>query len=592
MGLLKNIIVKPIVNQLPFCVFLYLIWGAELFVSLFSPSYLYSMKVFMVNLLIQPLTFLCSVFVYLYLFAFSIEYFKNKWFTSFVYGFVTILATIKWFLNVKFEMDFSPIALVLLAETNIDEAKEFIQTYVISIDNLLFFPLLICIVIFIYTFEHFYNREKYKAIKGRLVNSLFLFFLILGTVIYSFYHFSTILTNILENRNIDDLSKYQFEENDKICIIELLFSIYGVYLMSEEEESFENKVNTFTSDSVSCFRKNALNIVVVIGESYIKHHAGIYGYSLNTTPHLSEERKSGNLFVFNDVISPFSYTSTTIKNLLCTNSLSDGEKWSESYFFPQFFRAAGYEVYLWDNQKYLGDKYMFSFALNSFLYNKSLLSKVYNKTNTKSYIYDEDIINSFKSEKLSAKLNLVIFHLRGQHFIFKEKFPQTKDNIYFTVDSINRNEIWMTNEKKQLIADYDNATRYNDYVIWQILNLFRKSETIVVYFSDHGEEVYDYRNGFGRNGTTNKEKLKYIYQIPFMIWCSDSYIRNNPDHVRDIESAKDKPFMIDNLCHLLFDLGSIKTKHYHAGRNILSPIFKPHNRIISDNLDYDSIMGQ
>ena len=591
MGVLKKIIVTPIVNQLPFCIFLYMILGGvDLFINLFSQSYLYSIKVFMVNFIIQPLSFLCNIFFYLYIFAFSIEYINKKWFTSFIYGFITLLATIKWFLNVKFEMDFSPIALVLLAETNMNEAKEFIQSFVITNDNWPIFILFICILIFVYTFEHFYNKKKLEERKKGLRNSLFLFFLILGTVIYSFYNLSSIFATILKNRNIDDLSGYQFEENEKICITELLYSIYGIYLMNKEEVSFENKINTFISDDVRCFRKNALNIVVVIGESYIKHHAGIYGYSLNTTPHLSEERKSGNLFVFNDVITPYGYTSITIKNLLCTNSLSKGEKWFDSYYFPQIFRAAGYEVYFWDNQKFWEDESMFAFALNTFLYNKFLVSKVYNKTNTRSYTYDEELVSSFKSEKLSAKWNLVMFHLIGQHFKYKERFPQKKDYLYFTADSIKRNEQWITNDKKQLIADYDNATRYNDYVIWQILNLFRKSETIVLYFSDHGEEVYDYRDGFGRTGSTNPNKIKYIYQIPFMIWCSDSYIHNNPNLVRYIESAQDKPFMIDNLCHLLFDLGSIKTKYYNTERNVLSPLFEPQRRIIANKLDYDSIM--
>lgn len=75
-------------------------------------------------------------------------------------------------------------------------------------------------------------------------------------------------------------------------------------------------------------------------------------------------------------------------------------------------------------------------------------------------------------------------------------------------------------KKKKEIADYDNATRYNDYVLMQIINRFRNQNTVLLYFSDHGEEVYDYRDHKGRDLSSNTisyNYLKYQHEIPFMI---------------------------------------------------------------------------
>ena len=41
------------------------------------------------------------------------------------------------------------------------------------------------------------------------------------------------------------------------------------------------------------------------------------------------------------------------------------------------------------------------------------------------------------------------------------------------------------------MAHYDNATRWNDEVVDRILSNFANEDAVVVYFSDHGEEVYD-----------------------------------------------------------------------------------------------------
>ena len=44
--------------------------------------------------------------------------------------------------------------------------------------------------------------------------------------------------------------------------------------------------------------------------------------------------------------------------------------------------------------------------------------------------------------------------------------------------------------KNKTIADYDNATLYNDIVLSKIVDLFRQQEAIVIYLSDHGEDCY------------------------------------------------------------------------------------------------------
>ena len=63
---------------------------------------------------------------------------------------------------------------------------------------------------------------------------------------------------------------------------------------------------------VACQDVDSVDLILVIGESYIKSHAGIYGYRLNTTPCMEQEMNRGNLFAFDDVLSP-NYFETSAK---------------------------------------------------------------------------------------------------------------------------------------------------------------------------------------------------------------------------------------------------------------------------------------
>ena len=249
------------------------------------------------------------------------------------------------------------------------------------------------------------------------------------------------------------------------------------------------------------------------------------------------------------------------------------------------------KIFAFGHQQNLIENSVWAFALNSFLYNSLLVNRLYTKTNEQSYSFDEDIVESFSSMELPVKRNFVIFHLMGQHVEFKERYPHTKEFLFFTKDSINRHESWMTDEKRQMIADYDNATRYNDYVMSKIFNLFRDKKSIVVYFSDHGEEVYDYRDSYGRKDDgMSHNQIKYLHEVPFVIWCSDSYCREQPETIKRLRAALHRPFMIDNICQLLFHLGGVKTKYYYSDRDLISTEFKPRKRIIVDKYDYDKVM--
>ena len=114
---------------------------------------------------------------------------------------------------------------------------------------------------------------------------------------------------------------------------------------------------------------------------------------------------------------------------------------------------------------------------------------------------------------------------------------------------------------------------------------------VIVYLSDHGEEIYDYRDFKGRDYDQKKTKTVLYYQngIPFMIWCSELFKKRYPEIVEDIKKSQNRPFMSDNTCQVLFHLAGMKSSLYNEENDVLSDHYIPKNRILYGLFDYDSM---
>ena len=336
--------------------------------------------------------------------------------------------------------------------------------------------------------------------------------------------------------------------------------------------------------------RDTLHVVLVIGESYSKRHAGIYGYTLNTTPRQQEAMDSGRLTVFTDAVSPYNMTTMAVRNMLSTNSISTGESWADKPLMTVVFKQAGYHVMMWDNQMgQNGNVSIQDFTLSSLLHNNEMRQMAYTQYNTTTNDLDMPFADScLHATNLQQHCHtLAIYHLAGQHFAARNHYPSDGSYDVFSYKDIRRNDLSET--QRQEIAEYDNATRYNDAVIGHIMDYYRHTPAVMIYLSDHGEEVYDYRHFIGRSHEKNKspEAIRCQYEIPMTIWCSNSFKQQYPELVKAIATAASKPFMADNLPHMLLDMAAIETPYYNEKKDMLSRSYRCGTRLIQNTTDYD-----
>ena len=80
---------------------------------------------------------------------------------------------------------------------------------------------------------------------------------------------------------------------------------------------------------------------------------------------------------------------------------------------------------------------------------------------------------------------------------------------------------------KRIVAQYDNALYYNDYIVSSIIDKFRDSETLVIYVPDHGEAVYD--EGEDMSGHIEENPTHHMIEIPVIMWASEKFRAKYPE---------------------------------------------------------------
>lgn len=522
-----------------------------------------------------------------------IHYFINnkrikKSFKILVYSVLLTFFSVNIFLLCNFKTMLSPSIVLLLHETNNGEIYDFFNSYLFDWHSICSYMIIIFIMVVIVIVE------KWSYSLNCLFDNRFVRICVFLLTLYMFCRSINPFQKFINMYSCNDLDSLEFwyldYRPDTNMFTNALYSYYTNIVSKKELLKSRNSTLCLRNDGVT---NSNSTIVLVIGESYNKHHSELYGYGRKTNPNLKAEVEKGNLFLFSDVITPFNMTSYVMKNLFSINSIMDKENWGDYPIFPAIIKGAGFPVYFWDNQKTTGKADVSDFSIFSYLYDPDVARCSYTECNTETFLFDLDLIKDYFSRKRNHETRrFVIFHLNGQHDMAENRYPHIPQYMYFSKDSISGN--YSVTQKEQ-IAFYDNATRYNDDVMAFLIDKIRDEEAAIVYLSDHGEEVHDYRDHYGRTQENVKTKgiLKYQYEIPFMIWCSDKYKAKYAQKVNSIKDALNKPFMIDNTCHVLFNLGNIKTSHYYAQRDIINPLFKAYNhRVVQKNVVYEDIMSE
>lgn len=320
----------------------------------------------------------------------------------------------------------------------------------------------------------------------------------------------------------------------------------------------------------------ASTVVVVIGESAASTHLSAYGYGLPTSQRFDEMRDS--LFVFTEAVSASTSTSENMDRILTLKR--DNQISEDPFSFPRLisiFNQADYKTFWLSNQERKG---IYSNNSNIFSLEASVTDyiKDHPVDNAPSSGFDEQLLPLVRKSITDTNgQKLVFVHLMGSHMEYKLRYP-VQHSRFTAADELRVHtprRPWLKKDGAQVMAHYDNSIHYTDSILGEVIHYVsaQASPSLFIYFSDHGENVYEEGNRNGRG-------IEYV-RIPFVIYMNQAYRTANPEITRMIADARHRPFSTANFAHSLMTLTGTSYKHYDGLNDVLSPSFRPRVRYVN-----------
>lgn len=288
-------------------------------------------------------------------------------------------------------------------------------------------------------------------------------------------------------------------------------------------------------------------VVVIIGESFSRSHSSLYGYDKETNPELQALSNAGNLLLFSDVSSPSTSTLEAFRQILGSyNEEKCDGRWYDYLHLLEALRTAGYHLSWVSNQGCLP---MFDDVSST--YARYCDESHFNKSDGSGF---DSFVLDFDYSKTEGK-EAVIYHLMGQHGVYTKRYPSSFTHYHPS----DYNEL--PSHQREVIASYDNATRYNDYIVSSLMKMYSDSDALVFYFPDHGQDLFETdpdKYGHGRLG--NPESVKIGTQIPFMVFSDSKFRNNHPEVIELLNTKKDLPFNTTDFFYLALEAMGYKIR--------------------------------
>lgn len=330
-------------------------------------------------------------------------------------------------------------------------------------------------------------------------------------------------------------------------------------------------------------------LVLVIGESTQRGRMSLYGYPRDTTPELKALRDSDpNLTVFNNVVTSRPYTIEILQQALTFANEQHPDRYLTEPSLMNMMKQAGYKTFWITNQQTMT-------ARNTMLavFSKQTDVQYYmNQQRTQSAReYDTNVLAPFKTVLADpAPKKFIIVHLLGTHLKYKYRYPENWGRFDGHTADLPAG---LSQEQQEAYNDYDNANLFNDHVVSTLIKDYKATHPngFMLYFSDHGEEVYDTppHNLQGRN---EAQPTRPMYTIPFLVWTSPEW---RTAHPQDMRADADRKYSSSELIHTWSDLAGLSYDGYDPTRSIVNPAFQETTRWIGNPYmknalrDYDTL---
>lgn len=306
--------------------------------------------------------------------------------------------------------------------------------------------------------------------------------------------------------------------------------------------------------------------VLVVGETSRADNWQLFGYGRPTNPRLS---RRDSLVAFPHALSESNTTHKSVPLALsCTRAETFGDSITAVKSIVSAFRQAGYHTEWLSNQA-PNHSYIDYFA-------EEADRHLYLSADGGRHC-DHELLGHLRRALAdsSARKTFVVLHTYGSHFNYNDRYPAGAS--LFTPDS----HMQASRENRdQLLNAYDNSIAYTDALLDSVISLAgaRRCPAAVLYFSDHGEDIFDdSRERFLHASPT---PTYWQLHIPVVLWISPELDRTEPGlyqaalHNRRQQIASSR-IVFDTMLHL----AGITTPYADPRRAVTAYSYRPATRL-------------
>ena len=313
-------------------------------------------------------------------------------------------------------------------------------------------------------------------------------------------------------------------------------------------------------------------LVLLIGESTNRGHMSLYGYPRPTSPKL--QALGNQISVFNNVVASRPYTIEMLQQLLTFADQENPDIYLKSPSIMSIMKQAGYRTYWITNQQTLTKR---NTMLTSF--SQQMDEQVYlnHSRSQNSYQFDGNVLEPLQ-QILNApeERKFIIVHLLGTHMRYEFRYPPEFD-VFKDKTGL---PAWVRDDQVQQINEYDNAVLYNDFVVSKVIEAIeaKGGAARMVYFSDHGEDVYDWpeHNFIGRNEASPTPPM---YTVPFLVWSSKEWASRHPGN---FNALLNRPYQTSHFIHTWADLSGLNFDEQDASKSLVNKAFKERPQLVGN----------
>ncbi len=383
----------------------------------------------------------------------------------------------KYFIK-TFKIKITTNAIGLVFETSLEEASGYVGWEIFGYVILMVILSITAVVIF----RKIYKKDFRKKLILIVVLSSIL------PVCKKFHYTTQLLPHIIFEKSY----KYALER-------------YKFYkLVQKNKKDFQFKYLKISKDSPDI-------VVLVIGEAARADHFHINGYFRQTSP---EIEKLPDFVSFKKFYSCDITTRKSIPCFMTRATIKNREPVEKEKSVISVFKKAGYYTYWISNQRKLG-KYDSPVTI---IAKEADFLKFNNPTGDLKniHIYDENLFPVLKQilrDKKHPK-KFIVLHTIGSHWHYEKHYPDR----FRVFTPVCKDKDPSKCGQYKVINSYDNTILYTDFVLVNIIKIISKFNSILLYVSDHGEQLGE--NGIYGHG---QERNEYQTHIAAFMWFSNKY---------------------------------------------------------------------